>query len=300
MGQEKGNYIIGLPLDYVVVDTETTGLSPEKCGLIEVSALRVETGRVVESFSSLLRPPAHMEFRDGIWQDTYVDPFIQGLTGISNEMLAEAPFPDEVLPGFAEFLGESPILGHNVCFDIGFLKAAFEKELQRPFVCDYLDTLRLSRKLRPEHRHHRLSDLAEAFGISYSGAHRAEADCHITHECYLQLRNLALSRFTEEEFIRLYPRKNFQVLAKDFPQKKDACQSHPLYGKRVAYSGRLRAITLKKAMEAVAELGGINSDCLGKRTDFLVIGGTRGERELSSQGNTHVLTEQSFLKLILS
>ena len=89
----KGESVLCLPRDYTVVDTETTGLSTESCCLIEVSALRVREGRVAAEFSTLIRPPWREVQKNGQWQQGYVDDFIQGLTGITDEMLEGAPLP---------------------------------------------------------------------------------------------------------------------------------------------------------------------------------------------------------------
>ena len=101
----QGERRICLPRDYTVVDTETTGLSTESCCLIEVSALRVREGRVAAEFSTLIRPPWREVQKNGQWQQGYVDDFIQGLTGITDEMLEGAPLPEEALPQVEDFLG---------------------------------------------------------------------------------------------------------------------------------------------------------------------------------------------------
>ena len=94
----KGQSLLCLPRDYTVVDTETTGLSSEACSLIEVSALRVRGGQVQEEFSTLIRPPWREVEKQGEWTMGYVDDFIQGLTGITDEMLEGAPQPEDALP----------------------------------------------------------------------------------------------------------------------------------------------------------------------------------------------------------
>ena len=180
----QGERRICLPRDYTVVDTETTGLSTETCGLIEVSALRVRGGQVVEEFSTLIRPPWRQVLRDGEWREGYVDDFIQGLTGITDEMLEGAPLPIEALPLVRDFLGEDLLLGHNVGFDAAFLYDSFQKYLNCPLKNDTLDHLTISRKLLPDLPHHRLGDVAAALGVPYEGAHRALADCFITYGCY--------------------------------------------------------------------------------------------------------------------
>ena len=163
----QGERRICLPRDYTVVDTETTGLSTESCGLIEVSALRVRGGQVVGEFSTLIRPPWRQVLRDGEWREGYVDDFIQGLTGITDEMLEGAPLPIEALPLVRDFLGEDLLLGHNVGFDAAFLYDSFQKYLNCPLKNDTLDHLTISRKLLPDLPHHRLGDVAAALGVPY-------------------------------------------------------------------------------------------------------------------------------------
>ena len=99
----KGQSLLCLPRDYTVVDTETTGLSSEACSLIEVSALRVRGGQVQEEFSTLIRPPWREVEKQGEWTMGYVDDFIQGLTGITDEMLEGAPQPEVALPQVRRF-----------------------------------------------------------------------------------------------------------------------------------------------------------------------------------------------------
>ena len=98
MREEKGKSLVALPVDYVVVDTETTGLSSGRSHIIELSALRVRNGEVTEVFSSLIRPPKQEICEFGEVRYAYADSFITGLTGITNEMLEDAPGPEEILP----------------------------------------------------------------------------------------------------------------------------------------------------------------------------------------------------------
>ena len=85
-----------------------------------------------------------------------MDDFIQGLTGITDEMLEDAPLPEDALPQVEEFLGKDLLLGHNVGFDTAFLYDSFRKYLGRPLENDSLDHLRIARKLLPQLPHHRL------------------------------------------------------------------------------------------------------------------------------------------------
>lgn len=296
-----GKSIVALPLNYVVIDTETTGLNPGECELIEVSALRVRNGEIEASFSSLIQPSLREQKLYGEWREAYVSDFISGLTGITNEMLLTAPRPEEALPAYFEFLGEDILLGHNTPFDMGFLNIASQEYLGHPLFNDYLDTLRLSRKLLPGLCHHRLSDLAGFFQVSYEGAHRSETDCRITHACYTGLRNRALTLFSsEEEFVRRFPRKDFRLLARDVKTEKGSFdKSHPLYGKRVAIAGELKSLFREEAMRRIADVGGINSDRVGRETDYLVIAGVGKTGTSSMQGKkVAVISEETFLKLL--
>jgi len=168
----KGKSLLALVPDYVAVDIETTGLDPQQNDIIEIGAIRIIDGQKAGSFSSLINPGYE------------IDEFITGLTGITNEMLASAPAIEDVLPHFLEFVGESIVLGHNVNFDVNFIYDNCESTLGRSFANDFVDTMRLSRRLYPEHRHHRLSDLVGRFGVGEAVEHRALADAEQTFRCY--------------------------------------------------------------------------------------------------------------------
>jgi DNA polymerase-3 subunit epsilon len=119
---EKGKSLIAFPTDYTVIDIETTGLDLFYNSIIEVSAIRVRNSEVQDKFSSLIKPPKHYSFEDSDYY--YVDEFITKLTGITNEMLDDAPEVTEVLPEFVESIGDDILIGHNVIFDINFPYAA--------------------------------------------------------------------------------------------------------------------------------------------------------------------------------
>lgn len=168
----KGRSLIGLLDNYTVIDIETTGLDPQHNNIIEIAALRVVNGEPGEQFSTLVNPACK------------VNKFITDLTGITNKMLANAPMIMDVLPGYLDFIGEGIVVGHNVNFDINFIYENTEKHLQQSFTNDFLDTMKLSRKLFSENRHHRLCDLVMRFGICESVEHRALADVFQTQRCY--------------------------------------------------------------------------------------------------------------------
>ena len=285
----KGESVLCLPQDYTVVDTETTGLSTESCCLIEVSALRVREGRVAAEFSTLIRPPWREVQKNGQWQQGYVDDFIQGLTGITDEMLEGAPLPEEALPQVEDFLGRDLLLGHNVGFDTAFLYDSFQKYLGRPLGNSSLDQLRLARKLLPHLPHHRLGDVAAALGVPYEGAHRALADCWITYGCYEKLRALALSQGTEEEFLQRFEKK------KPPKPRYPGVPGHPFYQKTLVLTGSLDT---SQNREAVLRAGGKVGKEVAAGVDFVAIPAP-GEKPLpGKEGGPYILPQGAFYRLL--
>lgn len=285
----KGESVLCLPQDYTVVDTETTGLSTESCCLIEVSALRVREGRVAAEFSTLIRPPWREVQKNGQWQEGYVDDFIQGLTGITDEMLEGAPLPEEALPQVEAFLGQDLLLGHNVGFDTAFLYDSFQRYLGRPLGNNSLDQLRLARKLLPQLPHHRLGDVAAALGVPYEGAHRALADCWITYGCYEKLRALALSQGTEEEFLQRFEKK------KSPKPRYPGVPGHPFYQKTLVLTGSLDT---SQNREAVLRAGGKVGKEVAAGVDFVAIPAP-GEKPLpGKEGGPSILPQGAFYRLL--
>ena len=164
---------INKSVGYVVFDLETTGLSPFKDEIIEIGAVKVDKdGKIVKTFTTLVKPTQPLTA------------FIQNLTGISNEMLADAPSIYTVLPRFADFAGDSVLVGHNVTFDIAFIqqKAKIYKDIK--FLNPYVDTLSLTKKVYPNLKSYKLQDLIKEFDLKTYAAHRALADVVATQQLY--------------------------------------------------------------------------------------------------------------------
>ena len=176
--EQKGNSLIEFPNKYIAFDIETTGLDPMYDEIIEIGAIKIENGKEVEVFNTLVKP------------EYEIDEFISELTGITNEMVKESPYIDEVLPKFIDFIKDSIILGHNVNFDINFIYDNLKDKLGLYLTNDYVDTLRLSRLLLTNLPHHRLDDLINYFNLETRSEHRALNDCLLTNQVYLNLCNL--------------------------------------------------------------------------------------------------------------
>ena len=274
MREYKGSSIIALPSDYVVIDTETTGLDYDYCNLIETTAVRYQNGQPTKTFSTLIKPPDYEAYDDesNSWHHEYVDEFITQLTGITNEMLADAPSEADVIPGLLDFLGDSILIGHNVNFDINFIYDAAER-CGRHFSNDFVDTLRISRKVFPDLPHHRLSDVAKACDVKQEGEHRAEYDCNTTARCYEIIRNRILAEESEMEFKSKFLGSSYRKSLEQIVATTDIIDdTNPIYGKIVVFTGTLSSMERKAAYQIVLNLGGIPKDGITKKTNFLVVG----------------------------
>jgi len=151
--------------EFVVVDTETTGTDPKVSDLLEVAAIRVQGGHILDRWSTLVNP-----------QRTIVG---NQMHGISDADVDGAPSPREAAETFIAFAGRATIVGHSVGFDLGFLEAArgdgYRFEAGR-----YLDTLVLAREAYPGLESYRLGDLTKFFGIEQPTNHRALPDAEAT------------------------------------------------------------------------------------------------------------------------
>lgn len=259
----KGKNLITFPQSYTIVDLETTGLSTVYDSIIEVSALKVRNNTIVDTFSSLT----------GVDGYVYIDDFITELTGITQEMINQAPKISEVLPLFLDFIADDIVVGHNTSFDINFLYDASISILNKPFPNDFIDTMRISRKLYPDWKHHRLSDIASYYSIVPENFHRALSDCQTTFSCFQSLITDISKKYGScETFCQTIKRKRSLHASDIVTTNINFDESHPLFGKVCVFTGKLEKLTRKEAMQLVADLGGINANGVTKNTNFLILG----------------------------
>lgn len=173
LGNTQGKLLNEYIEDYVVFDLETTGVSPYNDEVIEISAVKARKGKVVEEFSELVNPKRTIPFA------------ASRVNNITDDMVSDAPFFDEVLRHFLEFVGEDVLVGHNIqSFDMKFIYRDCERYFHQLITNNYVDTLILAKRCFPEWRHRRLGDLADYYGISTQGAHRALADCRMNQRVF--------------------------------------------------------------------------------------------------------------------
>ena len=183
-------------LDFVVVDVEATGAKMPPNRLIELGAYRIRGGRIVDKFLSLVNP------------EIPIPRFVASLTGISNDMVKNAPVFAEVAPRWLDFVSDSVLVAHNAPFDTSFLNHEISRVYaNHRMVNPHLCTVRLSRRAFPELSNHRLETIAQHFSIPIASRHRAGSDALATAEIFIVL----LTELEETHGIKdLAAARNFQ------------------------------------------------------------------------------------------
>lgn len=195
--------------NYAAIDLETTGLNPKLDKIIEIGAVKVLDGQKTDTFSTFVNPGRKLEER------------ITELTGITDEMLQDAPSIEDVLPDLLAFLGDLPLLGHSILFDFSFLKKA-AVNLKYPFEKEAIDTLKIARKYLAELEHRNLEFLCEYYQIPHH-AHRALADAEAACALYEKLTE----QFGGKEEKLFAPAKLHFAVKRDTPATK--AQKERLY-----------------------------------------------------------------------
>ena len=171
---------------FVVFDTETTGLRAEKERLLEIAAVKVVRGEVVDRFETLVNPQIPIPQR------------VYRVHRISNSMVQWEKTASEVLPAFVEFIGDAVLVGHHVRFDVRFLAAELRRAGMPALENHTLCTVRLARRLLRGLPRKSLGALKMHFGIETGPAHRAMADAEATYEVLLRLLPLYLAAKGED------------------------------------------------------------------------------------------------------
>ena len=261
--EQKGKSLIDIPNNYVVFDIETTGLDPEFDEIIEIGAVKIKDGIKIDTFNSLIKP------------EYEIDEFITELTGITNGMVENAPSIDEVLPKFMDFIRDYIIIGHNANFDINFIYDNLEELNIPPITNDFVDTLRISRRLIPELKHHKLSDLANYFNIDTNGSHRSLKDVEITLEVLKNLNTMIIEKHQNMDNFKdaCKPKSHSGIRASDITTNNtELDEENMLYDKYVVITGTLGKMLRKEAMQVIADLGGHCQDGVNKDTNYLILG----------------------------
>lgn len=188
MTRNKGKRLNAYVKDYVVFDLETTGISQVHDEIIEISGIKVRDHMVVEEFSTLVNPCMPIPRSATV------------VNGITDKMVKNAPILKNALGDFLEFAGQDTLVGHNIhTFDTNFIYDGAVRELGKPVLNDYVDTLYMAKKALPQLDHHRLVDVAAYFHIETDGAHRALIDCEMNQQCYEKLGLIWIEKENQQD-----------------------------------------------------------------------------------------------------
>ena len=175
---------------FIAIDLETTGLIPEEEYIIEVSAIKYINGVEEATFSHLISP------------EKQIPPFIEDLTGITNSMVKGKPLYSEILDDLIDFIDDLPIVGHNVKFDVDFMKFHSNGRLNLSKTNQICDTYLLSKFILFSNEEYSLEAISEFYNLSIEGSHRAINDARNSGEVLIKLIE-ELSSFDENILLRI-------------------------------------------------------------------------------------------------
>ncbi len=297
--------------NYISLDIETTGFSRTNDQIIEIAAIEYKMGKKVAEFATLVNP--------GI----SIPAPITALTGITQSDVAAAPSLDAVIPDFLAFIGDKPLLGHNLhTFDIPFLECKMGRILENWAI----DSIYLAKRCFPGLPSYKLSYLKDVFQLDGGTSHRALADAETSNallwacllsEQYEFQYNQALLHADEFQEAKEHKRRGFAYkkacVREIYPTVEDINTSSALYGKNIAFTGDL-SIPRGDAMQLAVNAGAFVKTSVSKKTDYLVVGWQnvslvgddgRSEKEETAQAlnasgkaNIKIITEEEFAKLL--
>lgn len=193
----------------IVLDTETTGLDHKCEKLIEIAAVKMKNGEVIETFSSLVNPQKPIRYSSFL------------IHNISEEMVQDAPNIEEVLPKFLKFVGDHAFVAHNAIFDYSFINEAMKATYGKRFLNHRIDTFEMYRSVFPDEGSHGLNALLRRFGFNEDVVHRALDDAMCLAKVYPRLRSLYEQKFSWQ----LSQMKNVPYLMERYIRMQKASQS---------------------------------------------------------------------------
>ena len=164
-------------MKYIVFDIETTGLDIDVDSILEIGAVKVEDGIIIDTFEMLINPGFS------------IPEFITNINGIDDDVVKDAPYPGVVLTMFNKFISEADfIIGHNAKrFDYPFIQSEFRRNGLKLNELECKDTMWIARAKIRRAKGYSLAKLCQHFGIKNENAHRALSDVMATHELYKEL-----------------------------------------------------------------------------------------------------------------
>lgn len=293
----KGKSIRKNISDYAVIDLETTGLNTKFCEIIELAAVRIRDGQIIDTFETLIKPESEIPY------------VVTKKTNITNEMVETAPKINEKFQEYLDFIGDDIVLGHNIdSYDIHIIHRYCEELNLRSFNNDTLDTLKFSRKCDIDIPDHKLTTLANYFGIEHENAHRALDDCIANFKCYEKLKEFYRESCNCSKTLN---KKNGNELS---GKKNNSIIEEPnveVCGKQICLTGDFDCGSKGEITAKLESLGAIVQKTVSGKTNYLIVGkhgsdkwsyGNYGSKvkkalDLQSQGkDIKIIKEEEFFK----
>lgn len=268
----KGDSILAIIDDYVCVDLETTGFSPNRDKIIEIGALRVVGGKPAGTYNALVNIGEPLS-------DT-----IKNLTGISDAEICNGECLDAALAGFADFIKHYDVLlGHNVNFDINFLYDNLTQQLGYPLSNDFVDTMNLAKRLY-NLGSYKLSKLVKMFGFADDVEHRALSDCIDTYRCYEHMK-----QYINDNEIDI---ENYNVARNARKRHLGLVFRVDIVGKKICLTGEFECASRKRLEQELSSNGAIVKKSVSKGLDFLVVGKYCNEQWKDGKGSKTIAAEK--------
>lgn len=310
--------------NYVVLDIETTGFNANRDRIIEIAAASYSFGKKISEFHSMVNPCIQ------------IPPDISSLTGITQEDVSTAPLLGDVVSDFLKFIGNLPIVGHNISsFDIPFVSAQMSVSMSNTII----DTLPMARNVFPLLPNHKLEYLDSVLHLGSAGAHRAAHDVETTNallwaclsprkyesnvnRAFLDNRLSGMSQHKsgssvcrtnphkQKKLKRSFEKVNYKTIT---PSNPGSHPNSPLSGKIVVFTGEL-SISREDAMQIAVDAGAILRNSISGKTSYLVVGkqdkdlvgddGMSSKEEqahaLNNSGKCHItiISEEEFFTLV--
>ena len=158
--------------NYIVLDIETTGLSPDKDEIVRISAIRVENEKEIDAFTSLVKP------------DNRIPQEVSKIIGITDDMVSDSPSIEEILPKLMKFIRHTVLVGYNISFDLKFLNRASKRYFDKYIGNNYIDVPELAKEFLTDMKSFRPENMAAHFGIEIEASPQGLSECRMTKSLY--------------------------------------------------------------------------------------------------------------------
>ncbi|MDE5945962.1 MAG: hypothetical protein K2G63_01445 [Oscillospiraceae bacterium] len=253
--RDKGRSIIDNISNYTIIDLETTSKYTASAEIIEMSAVKVRNSKIIDTYNTLVQPLYPVPSKT------------TKITGITNEMLFDAPKIEKKIQEYLDFIGDDVILGHNISsYDSTILYDVCEKLGLKPFNNDMIDTLRFVQYCDIDVSDYKLTTLTEYFKIEHN-AHRALNDCIANFYVYEKLKEKYTGKFT---------RKYSATSSNNSGRSLFSCPIREQYadisGKLIVLTGDFQIGKRSDIKAKLEELGASVKSGVSSKTNYVIIG----------------------------